>query len=496
MSIPSRTIRRDTRVFISAVTRELGSVRKLVKKGLEDNDYHAVEQDNFPPDYRDLVDKLRERIDSCDAVVHIAGHCYGAEPRQRPPDAPRRSYTQLEYEIAVELGKPVYVFLTGDNFPTDPHVPEPSEFQELQEAHRRRLTSTGRDYNPTASIEQLDQKIRSLQLKVDQLGEELQQVDQQVAVHGGRLRRWLVALAVVSLAGLGTVGYVGWRQQVEHRAQEQEWTKQERERTEQERERIAAEAARKEAQTIQQVQQDFAERFLHQLLTDKQITAEDARQRALKELPALVKLPLAEIQSLIDRKIAPRATEKSLSSLDRAQAALAKGDYDEVFRAAGEQKRQGRELAMLEGTAALARFRQSPGPEWKRAPLPRSSGPWRWPIPTRRRSGKPGPTPRSQQPRCCVILPVMRKPNPCCGIASDSANPRAGRTSRESPWSSTTWPCCSRTRTGWRRPSRSIAGRWRSTRSRTVPTIPTSQQPSTTWRRCSRPRTGWVRPSP
>ena len=63
-------------------------MRKLVKKGLEDNDYHAVEQDNFPPDYRDLKDKLRERIDSCDAVVHIAGHCYGAEPSQRPRRRP------------------------------------------------------------------------------------------------------------------------------------------------------------------------------------------------------------------------------------------------------------------------------------------------------------------------------------------------------------------------------------------------------------------------
>src|SRR5271170_6530249 len=99
MSTSPRTIRRDTRVFISAVTLELGSIRKLVKKGLEDNDYHAVEQDNFPPDYRDLIDKLRTRIDSCDAVVHIAGHCYGAEPANRPEGAPRRSYTQLEYDI-------------------------------------------------------------------------------------------------------------------------------------------------------------------------------------------------------------------------------------------------------------------------------------------------------------------------------------------------------------------------------------------------------------
>ena len=86
-------------------SRELGSIRKLVKKGLEDNDYHAVEQNNFPADYRELVDKLRDRIASCDAVLHIAGFCYGAEPATRPEGAPRRSYTQLEYDIAVEIKK-------------------------------------------------------------------------------------------------------------------------------------------------------------------------------------------------------------------------------------------------------------------------------------------------------------------------------------------------------------------------------------------------------
>ena len=290
-------------------------------------------------------------------MIHIAGHCYGTEPTKRPDDAPRRSYTQLEYDVALELGKPVYVFLLGDNFPTDPHDPEPSEFQELQEAHRQRLTSTGKDYNPTASVEQLDQKIRSLRLKVERLEGELQQVDEKVAVTGRRLWLWLVLVAVVGVAALGSVGYVGWRQQAEQRAQQQE-------REKQERERMAAEAARQEARTIEQVQREFAEGLLQELLTNKQITAEQARGRALEELPKLVKLPLAEIESLIDSKIAPRATEASLSPLDRARAALAKGDYDEVFRAADEQKQQGRELAMLEGTAALARFRQSPRPEW------------------------------------------------------------------------------------------------------------------------------------
>ena len=60
---------------------------------------------------------------------------------------------------------------------------------------------------------------------------------------------------------------------------------------------------------------------------------------------------------------------------------------------------------------------------------------------------------------------------------------------------STTWRSCSGPRTGWRRPSRSIAVPWRSTSGRTAPTTPTSQPDSTTWRSCSGPRTGWRRPS-
>ena len=38
---------------------------------------------------------------------------------------------------------------------------------------------------------------------MERLEEELQQVDQQVAVHGGRLRRWLVAVAVLVVVAVG-----------------------------------------------------------------------------------------------------------------------------------------------------------------------------------------------------------------------------------------------------------------------------------------------------
>jgi tetratricopeptide (TPR) repeat protein len=337
MSLPQRTFRRDILVFISAVTRDLASIRLLVKKGLEVNQYFVVEEDTFPPDYRDMIDTLRVKIDKCDAMVHIAGHCYGSEPQQRPDDAPRRSFTQLEYDIAVKLGKPVYVFLTGEGFPADPHEPEPAELGELQQAHRRRLTSTDRVYTGTASSQDLDQKIRILPIREEVFKEELQR-------HG----RW-AAVAVVGVAMLGMVAN-------EYRVRKQE-------RANQERERLAAEASLNKALEVKQVQQEFAERFLQQLLTNKEITAEEARQRALKELPALVKLPLEEIKSLIDREIPP------LSPLDEARDKLLKRDYEGVIQVADQQKPKDFELAMLVGTAALALFRQSPGPEWNERAL-------------------------------------------------------------------------------------------------------------------------------
>lgn len=80
-------------------------------------------------------------------------------------------------------------------------------------------------------------------------------------------------------------------------------------------------------------------------------------------MPDVVKLPLAEIEAIVNRKLPPTA-EARLSPLEQARAALAAGDYSEVFQVADKQNQEGRELAMLEGTAALAQFRETPAPEW------------------------------------------------------------------------------------------------------------------------------------
>ena len=68
------------KVFISATSGDLRPVRELVKQGLLTMGCMPVEQDNFPPDYRSVKEMLEDKIAQCDAMVHIVGMRYGAEP--------------------------------------------------------------------------------------------------------------------------------------------------------------------------------------------------------------------------------------------------------------------------------------------------------------------------------------------------------------------------------------------------------------------------------
>jgi hypothetical protein len=136
-------------------------------------DAHAVIQDDFPPDYRSVVDMLRAKIEKCDAVICLVGGVYGAEPARRTGDEPRRSYTQLEYETADALGKPVFVFLARDECPMD-HAgdePEPDEFRGLQLEYRKRVMAAGRVWTPFRSREELVFHVRGMRFDPESLAQ-------------------------------------------------------------------------------------------------------------------------------------------------------------------------------------------------------------------------------------------------------------------------------------------------------------------------------------
>ena len=134
-------------IFLSGVSSEFRSFRDAAEIEVQKKDCFPINQPSFGVDYREIEQMLRARLSEADAVVHIVGFRFGGEPKDRPAGKPRRSYTQLEYDIARELEKPVYVFLSAEASVRDSdELPEDADAAELQLAHRQALQSLNNIY--------------------------------------------------------------------------------------------------------------------------------------------------------------------------------------------------------------------------------------------------------------------------------------------------------------------------------------------------------------
>jgi hypothetical protein len=149
-------------VFISATTADLGSYRREIKDALLTLRIFPIEQSNFELAYGPLTEMLRGLIERCDAVIHVAGFNYGAEPPQSPLGEGRRSYTQIEYHVARELGKPVYLFLAAENYEPDNRTTESEEEKELQLAHRHTIENCGHIYYRFSTHKEIGKRVREL----------------------------------------------------------------------------------------------------------------------------------------------------------------------------------------------------------------------------------------------------------------------------------------------------------------------------------------------
>ena len=137
-------------IFLSGVSSEFASFREAVEVEIQKKGCFVDNQPSFATDYRTIEAMLRQKLSEADAVIHIVGFRYGAEPHARPADAARRSYTQMEYDIARELQKPLYVFLSDSSTVRDPtkpdEKPEDLELSALQEGHRDSIRATDHLY--------------------------------------------------------------------------------------------------------------------------------------------------------------------------------------------------------------------------------------------------------------------------------------------------------------------------------------------------------------
>jgi hypothetical protein len=108
-------------VFVSSTFKDLEEERAKVIETLLNKDCIPLGMEYFPAVGEDQMTLIKELIDECDYYILILGGKYGSiEP------VSGKSYTQLEYEYAVEKGIPISVFyvkdkskLTGDKIELD-----------------------------------------------------------------------------------------------------------------------------------------------------------------------------------------------------------------------------------------------------------------------------------------------------------------------------------------------------------------------------------------
>jgi tetratricopeptide (TPR) repeat protein len=165
----------------------LKGARALVKRAVDTIGCHGFYQEEFPPDYRKIEEILRSSIEKCDAVIHLAGVCYGSEPGNKPSDKPRRSYAQMEYDIARELGRPLYVFVCSETFPYDPHSQESNDAAVLQVAHRHACLERQEIRETVDTIPELEKRVSQLHAHLRRLERQIVETSDSVKAVGAQV---------------------------------------------------------------------------------------------------------------------------------------------------------------------------------------------------------------------------------------------------------------------------------------------------------------------
>ena len=187
-------ISRTPRVFVSAASSDLRTARTVVNAALTRIECLPIEQSVFGTEYGAIRDLLARQIASCQAVIHCVGRDYGDEPQPHtlPAGQPRRSWTQIEYDLARQQHKKLYLLVCDETFPFDqPAPPEADDQRGLQQAHRAAVLADTRLWHRVQDSADLRQQVENLKVPLDEVRAELQR--QQ------RRQRWLSGLVVAAL---------------------------------------------------------------------------------------------------------------------------------------------------------------------------------------------------------------------------------------------------------------------------------------------------------
>lgn len=178
----------EPRVYVSAARRDLASCRLIAREVLLTLGCRPILAVAYPEGLENAIVSIRNEILSCRAVVHIVGNAYGDEPVVDERCGKRRSFSQIEYDVAVELKKPIYVFVCGEAFaydiPSNDQTAENDEMASLQAAHRARVMEGESRFEVVGSRDELQLRLHALQARVQDLVEKLEIQRRRLLIFG------------------------------------------------------------------------------------------------------------------------------------------------------------------------------------------------------------------------------------------------------------------------------------------------------------------------
>ncbi len=146
-------------VFLSSTSKDLKKCRDAAYRAIEGlHGYHCVRMEDFGSWDEAPDDFCRAKVADCDVFICLAGPLYGSVTPVGP------SYTEREFQAAVDHVKPCLVFMTADDFPLPANLIESDESRQRQLVFRKAV-ATGRIVtrfsSPTEASMKVVQAIRN-----------------------------------------------------------------------------------------------------------------------------------------------------------------------------------------------------------------------------------------------------------------------------------------------------------------------------------------------
>src|SRR5262245_42740438 len=122
-------------VFLSSTSKDLEQCRESAFRAIEGlHGYHCVRMEDFGSIDEAPDDFCRTKVGECDLFVCIAGWNYGS---RSPAGA---SFTEREFDAAIDGQKTCLVFMTVENFPLAANLIETDEERECQVEFRKKVS--------------------------------------------------------------------------------------------------------------------------------------------------------------------------------------------------------------------------------------------------------------------------------------------------------------------------------------------------------------------